>query len=267
MESREFKHYTEEDLFHLEQSWGKVSIETIAKKLNRSVMGIRHKACRLGLSGMLECKDYLIASDVARILGTDRKVVSKHINERGLKARKKSLSEGKQVICIEYDNFTKWLVENPKYWNGVKADTLSLELLGVDKFFLEKKVKEDTIKMERTTLSDRDIEVIKEMYKKYYTYEDIAKKLNKEYTTIKWKIHTLIENGEIDKSCKDNRLVRRVTRENGYGWEEWQDKKLIEMFRNGYTLKEISETIGKSLSATKTRNRTLSQRMMQGVAV
>ena len=63
-----------------------------------------------------------------------------------------------------------------------------------------------------------------------------------------------------------DRLVRVVNREN-YGWLEWQDKMLIKEFRNGKSLREISEMVGKSLSATKSRNQTLSKRMIKGLAV
>ena len=264
---RKYKRYTEEELFKLEQSWGKVSVETIAKKLNRTPTAIKSKAFKIGLSGMLDCKDYLIASDIANILNTDRKTIKKHITERGLKARKKFLTKGRQVICIEYSNFIEWLENNPNHWNSAKCDALALEMMGINKDFLERKIKEDKEKLDKTSLSTKDIESIKELYKKYYTYDDIAKKLNKNYSTIKWKIHTLIEQGKLEQNTKEGRLVRRSKREN-YGWEKWQDEVLIRLYiKEGKTLKEISEIVGKSLSATKSRNQVLTRRLMNNMAI
>lgn len=267
MEVRTNKHWSEEEILFLESEWGKTSTEVIARKLKRKESAVKSKASKLGLGSMLENKDFLTAVEVARMLGTDRKTLNRHIEERGLKARGKSLSGKMKVIEIKFDNLVKWLTENPQYWNGAKVDRLSLELIGVEKFFLEKKIEEDTKELQMTTLSDKDIEMLKVLYKKFYTYEEIANKLNKKYSTIKWKIHTLIELGEIEQNTKEGRIVRRSGRQN-YGWEEWQDKLLMELYiKEGRTLKEISEIVGKSLSATKSRNQVLSRRMINQLAI
>ena len=262
------KHWSEEEILFLESEWGKTSTEVIARKLKRKESAIKSKASKLGLGSMLDNKDFLTATEVIRMLGTDRKTLNRHINERGLKARGKSLSGKMKVIEIKFDNLCKWLTENPQYWNGAKVDRLSLELIGVEKFFLEKKIEEDTKELQMTTLSDKDIEVIKVLYKKFYTYEEIANKLNKKYSTVKWKIHTLIELGEMEQNTKEGRLVRTPNGDSNYGWSEWQDKLLMDMYiKEGKSLREISEVVGKSLSATKSRNQVLSRRMMNGLSM
>ena len=42
---------------------------------------------------------------------------------------------------------------------------------------------------------------------------------------------------------------------------------LIREFKKGKTLREISEMVGKSLAATKTRNQTLTKRIIQGLEI
>ena len=109
------------------------------------------------------------------------------------------------------------------------------------------------------------IKIIK-LYKEYITYKDIAMELNKDFSTIKWFLHTMMAEGKLEKNCDNNRLVR-VTKRESCGWQEWQDRLLITEFRNGKTLREISEMVGKSLGATKSRNQMLSKRMMKGLVV
>lgn len=159
-----------------------------------------------------------------------------------------------------------WVESNLNYWDATKSDILALELLGVNKGLLERKIKEDRDKLNRKTLLEKDIELIKELYENFNTYEEIAIKLNKDYETIKWKIHTLIQNEELEQNTKRGRLVRSINRSN-YGWTKWQDDTLVKLFREGKTLKEISEVVGKSLSATKTRNQVLTKRIMKDMVI
>lgn len=264
-EDRTGKAYTEAELTYLEGAWGTVPIRKIAGCLHRSVEAVEAKARKMKLGNPLDCKDFLIAVEVAELLGVDRKTLNKHLTQRGLEHKIKSL-KNRKLITVKYEDLIDWLMDNTQYWNGTKVDKLGLISIGLDEKFLEKKVIEDTKKEERTTLTDRDREKIKKLYKEFITYEGIALKLNKEYSTVKWCIHTMISNGEIERNTDSNRLVRVTNRAN-YGWEKWQDRLLIEEFKNGKTLKEISEMVGKSISATKSRNQVLTRRIIKGLAI
>ena len=65
-----------------------------------------------------------------------------------------------------------------------------------------------------------------------------------------------ISGGELEKNDLKGRFIRDINRAN-FGWTEEQDRTLIKLFREGKTLKEISEIVGKSLHATKSRNQKL----------
>lgn len=259
------KKYTEDELLYLESSWGKMSVARIAGKLGRTVEAIESKARKMGLGDPLECKDFMIAVEVADLLGTDRKTLKKHFEDRGLKYKYRKI-KNRKLIAVEYEDLIEWLIENPNCWNGTKVDKIGLISIGLDRDFLSNKIKEDEIKICRTTLEEKDAKKIAELYKKFYTYEQIAKVMNKDYQTVKWKIHTMIKDGVITQNTKEGRIVRSVNREN-YGWQEWQDRVLIKEFKNGKTLKEISEMVGKSLGATKSRNQILTRRIIKGLAV
>lgn len=53
------RNWTEEELEYLMDSWGVISIESIAKKLNRTTHAVSLKAGRLGLGPFLESGEYL----------------------------------------------------------------------------------------------------------------------------------------------------------------------------------------------------------------
>lgn len=259
------KRYTEAELVYLESSWGNISVQRIAGTLGRTVEAVESKARKLNLGNPLDYKDFLIAVEIESLIGVDRKTLKKHFTERGLKHKIKTL-KNRELITVNYEDLIEWLVDNPQYWKGTKVDRLGLISIGFDEKLLDEKIKEDKMKEQRTTLTDRDREKVKELYKRYLTYEGIAIELNKEYSTIKWCIHTMISNGEIKRNTDSNRLVRVTNREN-YGWTELQDRVLITEFKNGKTLKEISEMVGKSLSATKSRNQMLTKRAIKGLAI
>lgn len=265
VEKKHGRKYTEAELVYLESSWGNVSIQRIAGALGRTVEAVESKARKMNLGNPLDCKDFLIAVEIESLIGVDRKTLKRHFTERGLKYKIRTL-KSRKLITVQYDDLIEWLVENPQYWKGHKADKLGLLAIGFDEGVLDKKINEDKLKEKRTTLTDKEREKVKELYKKYITYEGIALQLNKEYSTIKWCIHTMISNGEVERNTDTNRLVRTTNREN-YGWTEWQDRILITEFKNGKTLKEISEMVGKSLSATKSRNQTLTKRLIKGLVI
>lgn len=250
---------------YLECAWGKKSLKSMSKELNREESALVLKACRMGLGSVIDNKDFLIASEVCEILGIDRKTLKNHIEKRGLQGKGRILGK-KRYVAIMYDNLIQWLKDNKDHWNATKVDRGALISMGYDVGELNIKYEEDKKKLERTTLSESDIDKIKSMYKEFYTYQDIANKLGKEYSTVKWKLHTLIKSGELEQNTMKERLVRTTNREN-YGWTKKQDMILISEFRNGKTLREISEMIGKSYTATKSRNLTLSKRLMKGKAI
>lgn len=258
--------YTEEELMWIERSWGKISTASIAKRLGRKESAIQLKAFRLGLGSMLDNKDYLILSEVAKIMGVDRNTVYKYKKIKNMPFKNKHLTSNQVVHSIEYEDFLQWLIDNINSWDATKVDKLSLLVLGFNQNILEAKIKKDTLEKERQTLSDSDIGIVIQMYKCCYTYQEIADRLNKNYHTIKYRIDCLVKEGKLERNKGKGRLIRRTERKS-YGWQKWQDEALIRLFREGKTLKEISEIVGKTFCATKCRNQKLSKLMIKGKLV
>lgn len=258
--------YTEEELMWIERSWGKVSTASIAKKLGRRESAIQLKAFRLGLGSMLDNKDYLILTEVVDIMGVDRNTVCKYRRLKNMPFKNRHLTSNQTVQSIEYEDFLQWLMDNIDLWDSTKVGKLALLTLGFDQNTLEAKIKRDKIKKEKQTLTNKDIEIVIKMYRQCHTYQEIADRLNKNYNAIKYRIDCLVKEGKLERNKGRGRLIRRTNR-TSYGWQKWQDEALIKLFREGKTLKEISEIVGKTFCATKCRNRKLSKLMIEGKLV
>lgn len=257
LENRKSKHYTEEELMYIEKSWGSVSIEKMAKKLGRTAESIRIKCSELGLGSQIDSMEMLIKRDIVQLLNVDTKTVSRYAERHGLSLKKSNVFRGNRILLtISFDDFLNWLYEHEDLVNWSKVDKLGLLTLGFDCNKLEKLIEDSKKFNSRRELTEKDKEKIKEMYSQFYKYDVISNKLGKDVQTIKWYLHTCFEKGELTKNDLKGRFIRDINRAN-FGWTEEQDRTLIKLFREGKTLKEISEIVGKSLHATKSRNQKL----------
>jgi hypothetical protein len=95
------EHWSRADVTYLEASFGRVRDETIAKKLGRTVVGMRLKAKRLGLRK----KDAgHTARDVARIFGVDpTTVVDRWVAMRVLPMRRAPWTQGPKPAYLASD--------------------------------------------------------------------------------------------------------------------------------------------------------------------
>lgn len=249
-------------MLYLESSWGKTKISTISKKIGRSETAIKVKAYKLGLSSMLDNKDFLISRELEDLLGTDRKTIKKHINERGLKAKNKKLCS-KAYVVVEYEDLVDWLYSNPSYWNAAKSDTDALLAIGLNEDFLLSKKEEDSKNMKLRLFTNKETVLLKKLYREGYTYEKMASILNKNVSSIHYKLSYLSQTEDFVLD-RNNRGILKRTTGSSYGWTKEQDEKLISMFLKGVTLKEIAKAVGKSYSATKTRNQVLTKLIREG---
>ncbi|WP_297994099.1 hypothetical protein [uncultured Clostridium sp.] len=260
--------WSEENKIYLEKSWGNISTKRLADRFGVSEQAVKTMAYRMGLGSMLNSKDFLIAKELEEILGSSRKTIKKHITERGLKAREVKLSSGnRKYVAIQYKDFIEWLENNLQFWDGSKVDILSLKAMGVNENLLNKKFKEDTDRYNKNKINKLELEKIKNLYLKGYTYEDIAKIVNKNKGAIHYKLSYLAEKGEFELNRNNSDHIIRRTKRECYGWSKTQDEILTNLFMQGVSLKEISQKVGKSLSATKSRNQVLTKRRIKGLSI
>lgn len=109
--------WKEDEIIILEESAGFQSIESIARKLNRTPDAVRSKLNRLGITSIRELDGSMSLMQLARALNVSRSVVERWIEEKKLPAKKKNYyyykSNKVQHYSIYPDEFWKW-AENHK---------------------------------------------------------------------------------------------------------------------------------------------------------
>ena len=107
----QYKRWTEEDLEFLMNNFGRISLQSISEKLNRSKIAIQGKAHRLGLI-LLEANGQLTAAQLAEAIGADRKTVVAWIKNKGLKACKRVIGDKASYWRINIEDFWKFALLN-----------------------------------------------------------------------------------------------------------------------------------------------------------
>lgn len=202
--------WTSEEDEILMNKWGKMKLENLSKKLCRSVKSIEHRAIFLGLGGMYETGDFLLSSDIAKIMGVHRSTVSNWTSKFGLK-HEKICFKSQPRIKITYEDFFKWLEENQHRWDSRDMDTYIFEK---EPSWLQEKIKSDNQKRKRgKLLTPYEVNEVVNMYKKGMKIGDIAKEFKVGRDVINHKIIELRNKGE-NIPYKKPRKSKKVLQDN-----------------------------------------------------
>ena len=182
--ARANKIWTEEEDFKLENLWGKYNIKVIMKELGRSQRSIEHRAIKLKLGSFFDNGLYT-ATDVSNLIGIDIGAVIRWINNKGLKARKKTRNK-QQNYQIVPENLYEWLKENQDLWSSANLEPMAL---GKEEDWLIKKRVEDKKHLGKyKRYTKEEINIIKKMYLQGYTDIEISEKLKRPLFGVKHKI-------------------------------------------------------------------------------
>ena len=93
------KPWSNEDYKYLDDNWGTVSIQAIAKRLNRSVNAIVLKAKRRGLGSFLESGDYISLNQLVRAVSGHNYytyILESWVEKRGLPVHTKKVNKNRK---------------------------------------------------------------------------------------------------------------------------------------------------------------------------
>jgi len=120
--AEECRRWTEDEEEYLCEKWGQVSLETIAKNLNRTWSSIYLKAFKLGLREQISANgDYLTPRNFSEITGTYLRTVYDWIRAEKLECRKFRVS-GKKKYQISIEQFKTFLIQYQHLWSTKNAD-------------------------------------------------------------------------------------------------------------------------------------------------
>lgn len=112
--------WTEEEENRLCEMWGHYSIDSIARKLGRSVAAIRVRVNRLDLPPFLECGEYITLNQLMlHIRGTKNcKYQTKSwVENRGMPVHMKARSSRCRIKIVYMHEFWKWAEKNREFIN------------------------------------------------------------------------------------------------------------------------------------------------------
>ena len=169
--------WTKQEERYMERYYLCYPVEKMAKKLNRSVVSVKHKAARMGLN---HYTDSLNAKAVARCFNSDVSVVIRWIEKFDLPCRKiKCKTQTRYVIDTE--KFWKWAEHNKGIVNWSKYELMSM---CPEPRWLEEEIQNYTTTKSRKKFTQQEIVEIKNLLHRGLNYKEIATQMGRSYYSI-----------------------------------------------------------------------------------
>ena len=227
IQTRENK-WKEDEIEYLMQHYGSITVKEISKNLKRTEMSIVIKAKRLGINA-LNNTEKINAKQLAEALNVDRKVIAHLINDKGLKAKFKSVKNvNKKFWRISIDDFWKWAEKNKDLINFSKMEK---NILGKEPKWVDEQRKIDfrrRARRENAKWQSREDEVLKTFWK-HRKAKEIAIMLNRSEASVLRRASRL--------GLERKNIV--------LPWQKIEIETLIEMKLDGALDKEIAWELGR----------------------
>lgn len=166
--------WTKEDDAYLKEKWGTVKIESICKYLNRSKRAVENRAyTTLGLSSQIA---WYSTKEIAEMLGVNKCTIRKRIIKSNFPHHKSKTKQ--KVYMLDEVQLKRFLKENQDLWH---YDNLTINIFENEMLWLKAKKEADRNKLKKFKKSwseEEDFRML-DMLRNNYTYEEVAKKLNR----------------------------------------------------------------------------------------
>lgn len=238
-----YRKWTEKEVEILINRHGTYSLQSTAKKLNRTLTAIQVKAYRIGLTDNRDAFDYIIRNRLAEALGIYGATIDFWIEKKGFPVKKIIPCKVRKFSFVSLNEFWEWAENNKELIDWTK---LEKNVLGKEPFWVDVERKNITLKKRPTKVRGWGAEeekILVDLYNKGESYKEIAKILGRSPVAIQSKL----------KRTK-NTKSRRV---------EWRFKEIVllkELVKEGLTDKEIGKRLGRSGSSITTKRLYLKKR-------
>lgn len=239
------KTWVKKDLDYLMDSWGAVSIKTIAKNLNRSESAVKQKAGGLGLGPFLDAGDYITINQLMSVLrgvsvsNNGYSYTTKQWIDKGLPFKKRKVGACSFKI-IYLQDWWDWAEENSTIIDFSELEPLAL---GKEPKWLEEKRRADIEKKLQfkstpwTKEEDRRLRQMLNLYK--YSYRELSLELKRTEGAIKKRV--------VDLGIK----ARPLRMPNHNPWTEEEIETLIDLYHKGYCHNNMPNYIPRSAQACR----------------
>lgn len=239
------KNWRKEEISYLEEFWGVVSVEHIAKKINRSVTAIRLKASRLKLGPFLLAGEYITFNQLVKTI-TGNNAYSYHLKSwqknRKFPVHYKRINE-KRVRIVYLNEFWKWAEKNRSFIDFSKMEPLSL---GKEPEWVDEQRRKDyrafSLQRKDPWTAAEDSKLLYLLEKQEYGYKEISKMLHRSA-------------GAIQRRCNDLGTKYRPVKADNHSaesaWTEEDYEILVEGIKNGDSYTVIGNMLDKSEKAVR----------------
>lgn len=152
--------WSQEELIRLEELTETYPLATVARKLNRSENAVFLKRQRTGIGGFMANTDMLTRNTLSRILGVENRTLQ-YWERKGLKSVRKN-----PYVMYRQQDIIRYMKEHPEDWNAAR-------------------VTDDTLFIWTQT----EVSQMKMLRKQGFTIREIAEKMNRSESSIKYKLY------------------------------------------------------------------------------
>lgn len=249
---RSNKRWTNEDIDYLKESWGKFSVDNIAKKIQKTRASVCAKAYRLGLGRQVDYQGYITLVHLSEMLNIDKVTFYRYAKKYNLKYIDKKLPKS-TIRITTTDDFFDWAKDHldiidvcniPINYFGVEPDWLRhLRQYNID-------YPNHSIKKRQKEWTSIDLSKL-ELYIKSgeYTLSALSKILDRTEPSVYCKVASL-------------GLAHYLKLENRKVWEEEEISVLLSCIKEEEAgkktdWKSVAGSLGRSENACRTKYRYL----------
>lgn len=235
--------WTKEELAYIEESWGKCSIPSIAKKLNRTTNAIKNKAVELRLGAVLMSGDYITLNQLMKAVNAGRNTQAYHleswVKKRGLPVHTKKVDKCSfRVVFI--DEFWEWAEKNRAFIDFTKFEPFAL---GEEPDWVAEQRRVDFVafplQRKDAWTPTEDAKLLLYLKQQRYGYKELSEMLHRSC-------------GAIQRRCNDLGIkYRPVKAGTNNVWSETDFETLADGIRSGESYALIGNKIGKSEKAVR----------------
>lgn len=231
--------WTSQEEYYLQDKWGELSINKLAKDLGRSENAVIVRAQRMGLGAHLHADHRVTANQLILAIYGGKQQGGWTINrwiENGLPVKKHRVRNSDFKV-LDIDDFWKWAEQHKELMDFSRMEE---NILGKEPDWVKQKrridIKEKFNTSPWTDAEDKKLVYLLDQYK--YTYDDLCRMMNRTEGAIKRRISTL-------------ELTQRPIRNYDRHWTDEETEKLLAMKAKGHCWEEIGRALNRSGSAVR----------------
>ena len=199
--------WTIEEEAEFSESWGTVSIETLAKKMKRTIFSLKVKAVRMKLGAMvLNQLEHLLISDIVDVLNVSRDRITTTWKKLGLNIKWQRVSKKKFYMYVTLEDLWDFLEKNHAQWDSRELEALSL---GIEPDWLSEKRNQDRSMPPRQYREWTDIEIQRggNLLLAGKDYEYIGVELERTPQAVAYKLREVIGSYKLSQFWKGRELI------------------------------------------------------------